>query len=173
MYLQVNVFLAWAILLSYLHSLSPSSSAREALIQYVRESVSSVILDCIFQNIPLKQGTSTIKKKDVELVAEVSIAASAAQHVLNSGSMLLSLETFWPVGTEQMASLAGSIYGMMIWLLPSYVSNWFTALRDRALVSAIESFTKVWCSPSLISSELSQVCGCSQLNMLINVFYIS
>ena len=144
-------------MLSYLHSLSPSSSARETLIQYLQESVSSAILDCIFQNIPLKQGVSNIKKKDVELVAEASIAASAAKHVVGASSVLLSLDTLWPVGKGQMASLAGSIYGMMIWLLPSYVSNWFTSLRDRALVSAIESFTKAWCSPSLVSNELSQV----------------
>lgn len=154
---RVNAFLAWAILLAYLHSLPPSSSARERLIQYIQESVSSAILDCIFQNIPLKPGLNNIKKKDVELVAEASIAANAAKHVISSSSVLLNFDTLWPVGTEQMASLAGSIYGLMIWLLPSYVRNWFTALRDRAHVSVIESFTKMWCSPSLLSSELSQV----------------
>ncbi|ONK62651.1 uncharacterized protein A4U43_C07F6420 [Asparagus officinalis] len=154
---RVNVFLAWAILLSYLRSLSPSSSAREALTQYVRESVSSEILDCIFQNIPLKQGVGTTKKKDIEFVPEAAVAASFAKNVISSGSGLLNLETLWPIGTEQMASLAGSLYGMMIWLLPSYVSNWFSSLRDRSLLSAIESFTKRWCSPSLVSNELSQV----------------
>lgn len=119
--------------------------------------MSSEILDCIFQNIPLKQGVGTTKKKDIELVPEAAVAASFAKNVISSGSGLLNLETLWPVGIKQMASLAGSLYGMMIWLLPSYVNNWFTSLRDRSLLSAIESFTKVWCSPSLVSNELSQV----------------
>lgn len=133
------------------------------MIQFIQESLSSAILDCIFQNIPLNQALSSAKKKDAELVAETSIAASSAKHVISSGSVVLGLETLWPVGTEQMASLAGSIYGMMIWLLPSYVRNWLTSLRDRAHVSAIESFTKVWCSPSLLSNELSQVCSSSRI----------
>lgn len=154
---RVNVYVAWAILLAHLDLLPPSSSKRERLIHYVQESDSSTILDCIFQNIPLKTGTSNPKKKDVELVAEASKAAKAAKHIIVTRSVLLSIEALCPVGTDQMAILAGSVYGMMVRLLPSYVGNWFTSLRDRSLSAAIESFTKVWCSPSLVSDELSQV----------------
>ncbi|KAJ0978328.1 hypothetical protein J5N97_013802 [Dioscorea zingiberensis] len=154
---RVNVFLAWALLLSHLHSLPPSSSARERLIQYIQDSVSSTILDCLFQHIPLKVGTNNMKKKEVELPVEVSKAANSAKQAITSCSLLSSIESLWPIGSEQMAALAGSIYGLMIRLLPAYVRNWFASLRDRSLSSAIESFTKMWCSPSLISDELSQV----------------
>ena len=66
--MQVNVFLAWALLLSYLHSLPSSSTARERLIQYIQDSVSSTIIDCIFQHVPMKLGASNVKKKDVDNV---------------------------------------------------------------------------------------------------------
>lgn len=154
---RVNFFLAWALLLSYLHSLPSSSTARERLIQYIQDSVSSAVLDCIFQHIPLKLGASNLKKKDVELVVEASKAANAAKHVISTSSLLLYVESLWPVGTEQMASLAGALYGMIIQLLPSYARNWYTSLRDRSLSSSIEYFTKAWCSPPLLLDELSQV----------------
>lgn len=153
---RINIFLVWALLLSYLHSL-PSSSTRERLIQYIQDSVSSTILDCIFQHIPLKLPTNNQRRKESELSVEASKAASAAKHAIATCSLSSCIESLWPVGTEQMASLAGSIYGMMIHLLPFYVRNWFTSLRDRSLSSAIESFTKAWCSPHLLSDELSQV----------------
>ncbi|XP_008782594.2 E3 ubiquitin-protein ligase listerin isoform X1 [Phoenix dactylifera] len=154
---RVNVFLAWALLLSYLHSLPSSSTARERLIQYIQDSVSSTIIDCIFQHIPMKLGASNLKKKDVDLVVEASKAANAAKRAISTCSLFLYVESLWPVGTEQMASLAGAIYGMIIRLLPSYVRNWFTSLRDRSFSSAIEYFTKTWCSPPLLLDELSQV----------------
>jgi hypothetical protein len=59
----------------------------------------------------------------------------------------------------RMSSLAGSLYGMMIRLLPSFVRTWFTTLRDRSLSYSIESFTRQWCSPPLLLDEFSQVCG--------------
>ncbi|XP_072959491.1 E3 ubiquitin-protein ligase listerin [Typha angustifolia] len=153
---RVNFFVAWAVLLSHLHSLPPSI-AREKLVQYIQDSVSSAILDCIFQHIPLKPGTMNAKKKDAELASEASNAANASKHSISTCSVLLYVESLWPAGPENMASLAGSIYGMMIRLLPSYVRSWFTSLRDRSLSSAIESFTKAWCSPPLILDELSKV----------------
>lgn len=160
--MQVNVFLAWALLLSYLHSLPSSSMARERLIQYIQDYVSSTIIDCIFQHIPMKLGANNLKKKDVELVVEASKAANAAKHAISTSSLFFCVESLWPVGTEQMASLAGAIYGMIIRLLPSYVRNWFTSLRDRSFSSAIEYFTKAWCSPPLLLDELSQVRDCDQ-----------
>jgi hypothetical protein len=63
----------------------------------------------------------------------------------------------------QMSSLAGSLYGMMIRLLPSFVRTWFTTLRDRSLSYSIESFTRQWCSPPLLLDEFSQVCACSSV----------
>ncbi|PKA66874.1 E3 ubiquitin-protein ligase listerin [Apostasia shenzhenica] len=153
---RIDVFVAWALLLACLHSLPSSSTSREKLVQFVQESVGSTILDCLFQHIPLKLVTS-LKRKDVELSGEIMHAANAAKQAINAGSLLITIKSLWPIGPEQLASLAGSIYGMMIQLLPSYVRNWFTCLRDRSMSSAIEFFTKVWCSPYLLSDELSQV----------------
>lgn len=116
-----------------------------------------MILDCIFQHIPLKIGASNLKKKELELVVEASKAANAAKHSITTCSLTLYVQSLWPVGNETVASLAGSIYGMMIHRLPSYVRNWFSSLRDRSLLTAIESFTKAWCSPPLLLNEFSQV----------------
>lgn len=160
-FFQVNVFLSWALFLSYLHSLPSSSTTRERLVQFLQDSVSSTILDCLFQHISLKTLGTSLKKKETELSGDVLQAANSARHAISTGSFLFSMESLWPVGTEHMASLAGSLYGMMVKLLPSYVRDWFTSLRDRSLSSAIEFFTKVWCSPCLLSDELSQVCACS------------
>ncbi|MQL94710.1 hypothetical protein Taro_027371, partial [Colocasia esculenta] len=158
--LRVNVFLAWALLLSHLQSLPSSSLMREKLIQCIQDSVSPIILDFVFQHIPLKPGSlHSLKKKDTELPVETLKAANAAKHAITTCSLLFAIESFWPVGTDQMALLAGSIYGLMIRLLPAYVRSWFTSLRDRSLSQAIESFTKTWCSPPLFSEELSQIKG--------------
>ncbi|KAG0483597.1 hypothetical protein HPP92_011681 [Vanilla planifolia] len=100
--------------------------------------------------------STSLKRKETDLSGDLLQAANAAKHAINTGS-LLSLESLFPVQTEHMALLAGSIYGMMIQILPSYVRNWFNSLRDRSVSSAIEMFTKIWCSPCLLLDELSQV----------------
>lgn len=147
------------MLLTGIQSLPSSSPARERLIQRIQDYASTAVLDCLFQHIPLKLGSAhNMKKKDVELPMEVSKAAAAAKRAIMTCSLLFAVESLWPVGTEQMATLSGAIYGLMLCLLPAYVRNWFTSFRDRSTSSAIESFTKVWCSPPLLADELSQVC---------------
>ncbi|KAM0925566.1 hypothetical protein ACQ4PT_004101 [Festuca glaucescens] len=154
---RVNVFVAWALVLSHLQLLPLSSATREKVLQYVQDKISPSILDCIFQHIPLKTAAPSGKKKDVELVPEARAAAEASKGAITTCSLLPYVESLWPVGVLQMASLAGSLYGMMIRLLPSYVRTWFTSLRDRSLSYSIESFTRAWCSPPLLLDEFSQV----------------
>ncbi|KAK1632618.1 hypothetical protein QYE76_006933 [Lolium multiflorum] len=154
---RVNVFVAWALVLSHLQLLPLSSATREKVLQYVQDKISPSILDCIFQHIPLKSAAPSGKKKDVELVPEARAAAEASKCAITTCSLLPYVESLWPVGVLQMASLAGSLYGMMIRLLPSYVRTWFTSLRDRSLSYSIESFTRAWCSPPLLLDEFSQV----------------
>lgn len=147
------------MLLSYLGSLPSSSRARERLVQYIQDSVSPVTLDCLFQHIPVELCMAqNLKKKDLELPAGVSEAATAATHAITTGSVLHSIETFWPVEPVKLASLVGALFGLMLRVLPAYVREWFNSLRDRSTSSLIESFTRAWCSPSLIANELSQVC---------------
>ncbi|KAI3450267.1 hypothetical protein Pfo_006932 [Paulownia fortunei] len=155
---RVNVLVAWCLLLSHIVSLPSSSPARERMIQYVQDSTNSAILDCLFQHIPLElyMGTSS-RKKDIELPTVVSEAANAAMCAITTSSVLFSLELLWPIGPEKMASLAGAVFGLMLHNLPAYVRGWFSDIRDRSASSAIESFTKAWCSPTLISNELSQI----------------
>ncbi|KAJ1274115.1 hypothetical protein BS78_05G038000 [Paspalum vaginatum] len=154
---RVNVFIAWALLLSHLQSLPSSSSIRGNVLEYIQEKVSPGILDCIFQHIPVKTAAPSGKKKDAELVPEAEAAAKASKNAISTCSLLPCLESLWPIGTLQMASLAGALYGMMIRLLPSFVRTWFTTLRDRSLSYSIESFTRQWCSPPLLLDEFSQV----------------
>lgn len=154
---RVNVFVAWALVLSHLQLLPLSSTTREKVLQYVQDNISPCILDCIFQHIPLRTAAPSGKKKDVELGPEAKAAAEASKNAIVTCSLLPYVESLWPVGVLQMASLAGSLYGMMIRLLPSYVRTWFTSLRDRSLSYSIESFTRSWCSPPLLLDEFSQV----------------
>ena len=159
MNLQVNAFLAWSLFLSHLLSLPSSSPARERLVQYIQEHADSAILDCLFQHIPLELCLAhSLKKKDVELPTMLSEAASAATRAITGSSVLFCVESLWPIGPEKMASLAGAIFGLMLCILPAYVRGWFGDIRDRFTSAAIESFTKIWCSPPLIRNELSQVC---------------
>lgn len=116
-------------------------------------------MDCIFQHIPVKSAAPSGKKKDAELLPEAEAAAKASKDAIVTCSLLPYVESLSPVGTLQMASLAGSLYGMMIRLLPSFVRTWFTTLRDRSLSYSIESFTRQWCSPPLLLDEFSQVCA--------------
>lgn len=156
--MQVNVFLAWSLLLSHLWSLPSQSTAREHLVQYVQDSASSVILDCLFQHIPLEFCTAqSLKKKEVDLPAEALQAAEAAKTAISTGSLLFSVDSLWPVTPEKMASLSGALFGLMLCVLPAYVRGWFTDVRDRSLSSLIETFTRLWCSPPLIVNELSKV----------------
>ncbi|CAA0838114.1 E3 ubiquitin-protein ligase listerin [Striga hermonthica] len=155
---RVNVMVAWCLLLSHIASLPPSSSERERFIQYVQDSTNLPILDCVFQHIPLElyMGASS-RKKDIELLEVGSKAADSAKHAIATSSVLFSLEFLWPISPESMASLAGATFGLMLHNLPAYVRGWFSDIRDRSASSAIESFTKTWCSPTLISNELFQV----------------
>lgn len=154
---RVDAFIAWSLLLSHLQLLPPASITRERVLQYIQDKISPCILDCIFQHIPLRTGAPCGKKKDAELMPEAEVAAQASKNAIITCSLLPCIESLWPVGTWQMASLAGGLYGMMIRLLPSYVRTWFTSLRDRSLSSSIESFTRAWCSPPLLLDEFSQV----------------
>ncbi|XP_057953322.1 E3 ubiquitin-protein ligase listerin [Malania oleifera] len=155
---QVNLFLAWALLLSHISYLPPLSPEKERLVQYIQDSANSTILDCLFQQIPLELCmVHALKKKDVELPAGLLEAAKAATHAIKTGSLLFSVESLWPIGPEKMASLSAAIFGLMLRVLPAYVRGWFGDLRDRSASSMIESFTKSWCSPPLIADELSQI----------------
>ncbi|XP_024158804.1 E3 ubiquitin-protein ligase listerin isoform X2 [Rosa chinensis] len=152
---RVHVFLAWSLLLSHLGSLPSSSPARERLVQYVQDSANPVILDCLFQHIPLELWI--LKKKDEELPAGIAEAAAAATRSIRTGSLLFSVQSLWPVEPLKMASLAGAMFGLMLHILPAYVRQWSNDLRDRSTLSGIESFTRAWCSPHLIAGELSQI----------------
>ncbi|XP_043725325.1 E3 ubiquitin-protein ligase listerin isoform X2 [Telopea speciosissima] len=154
---RVNVFIAWALVVSHLHSLPSSSPAKERIVQCILDSADSIILHCIFQHIPWKFGMGQNWKKDVQLPAGVSEAATAAGRAITTGSLLFAVESLWPIGTEQMASLAGALYGLMLRVLPAYVRDFFAGLRDRSTSSTIESFTKLWCSPPLLEDEMSQI----------------
>lgn len=128
------------------------------MVQYILDSANPVILDCIFQHIPLEMCmTQGLKKKDGDLPPEASAAASAAKHVITTGSLLFSIESLWPVESLKLAPLAGALYGLILCVLPAYVRGWFSDLRDRYTSSLVESFTRTWCSPPLIANELSQV----------------
>ncbi|KAI3987208.1 hypothetical protein MKX01_031692 [Papaver californicum] len=155
---RVHVFTAWALLLSHLQSLASTSPARQKLVQWVQDFADTRILDCLFEHIPLQTGAMhSSKKKDVELPAGVSEAAAAAKRAIATGSLLFSIESLWPIGTEEMSFLAGALYGSMLRVLPAYVRDWYTRLRDRSTSSAIELFTKAYCSPLLLADELSQI----------------
>ncbi|KAK7300853.1 hypothetical protein RJT34_11704 [Clitoria ternatea] len=155
---RVNLFLAWSLLISHLWSLPSSSSQRERVIQYIQDSATSVILDCVFQHIPEEISmVQSLKKKDAERSGGLSEAASAASRATTSGSLLFSVESLWPVESEKISSLAGAMYGLMLQVLPAYVRGWFSDLRDRNTSAVIESFTRSCCSPPLIANELSQI----------------
>lgn len=153
---RVNFFLAWALLLSHLVSLPSSSPAREKMIQYVQDTADSAIIDCLFQHIPLDSLTaSSLKKK--EHPATISNAATAATLAITSASLVFSVKSLWPVAEDKMSLLAGAIFGLTLCVLPAYVREWFSNIRDRSKSAIIESFTKTWCSPRLIMNELNQI----------------
>ncbi|XP_074269259.1 E3 ubiquitin-protein ligase listerin [Silene latifolia] len=155
---RVQVFLAWSLVLTYLASLPASSSKREKLVQEIQESASSAILDCLFQHIPFELAvTNGMKKKDSDLPAELEDIATAATRAIRTGSVLFVVECLWPVRPQSLSLLASAIFGLMLHVLPAFVRVWFTSLRVRSASSAIESFTKTWCSPHLVSDELSQI----------------
>lgn len=155
---RIKVLLAWSLLLSHVVSLPSSSPLRERMVQYIQEFATSTVLDCLFQHIPLEFCVpSSLKKKDSELPASVSEAAKSATRAIVSSSVLFCLESLWPVAPEKVASLAGAIFGLMLCILPAYVRGWFSDIRDRSTSSAIEFFTRAYCSPPLIMNELSQI----------------
>lgn len=126
--------------------------------QHIQNSANTVIIDCLFQHIFLELDTiSNLRKREKELPAGVYEAANMANEAIRTGSVLSFIESFWPVEQWKMTKLAGAIFGMMLRLLPAYVREWFSNLRDRSASSAIESFARTWCSPQLIANELSQV----------------
>ncbi|XP_010483427.1 PREDICTED: E3 ubiquitin-protein ligase listerin-like [Camelina sativa] len=155
---RVQTFLAWSLLLSHVNSLPSLTQGRERLVQYIEKTANPLILDSLFQHIPLElYMAQSLKKKDGDIPTELSVVASAATHAIMTGSSLSTVESLWPIETGKMASLAGAIYGLMLRVLPAYVRGWFSEMRDRSASSLIEAFTRSWCSPSLIKNELSQI----------------
>ncbi|KAI7738214.1 hypothetical protein M8C21_032883 [Ambrosia artemisiifolia] len=152
---RVHVFVAWSMISHLLAS--PSSPTKEKLIQHIKDSCNSMILDCIFQHIPLELCAASVKKKLSQLPAGISEFAQAASRAIKDNSLLFAVESLWPVGPDGMTSFAGAIYGLMLKTLPAYVREWFNDIRDHTSSSAIESFTRTWCSPPLIAIELSQI----------------
>lgn len=153
---RVNVFLAWALLLSHLISLSTSSPSRERTIQYIQDSCDPTILQCLFQHI-LGQSLPGASLKRKDFTASATEATKAAKHAIVSSSLLSFVESLWPIREEKITSLTGAMYGLMLCILPAYVREWFGSIRDRSRSSAVESFTKTWCSPTLIMNELNRI----------------
>ncbi|KFK27369.1 hypothetical protein AALP_AA8G374000 [Arabis alpina] len=155
---RVQTFLGWSLLLSHVNSLPSLTQGRERLVHYIERTANPLILDSLFQHIPLElYMAQSLKKKDGEIPSELSVVASAATRAITTGSSLSTVESLWPIETGNMASLAGVIYGLMLRVLPAYVREWFSEIRDRSASSSIETFTRLWCSPSLIENELSQI----------------
>ncbi|KAJ4907854.1 E3 ubiquitin-protein ligase listerin [Raphanus sativus] len=155
---RVQTFLVWSLLLSHVSSLPSLTQGRERLVQHIQRTANPLILDSLFQHIPLEEYMAqSLKKKDGDIPSELSVVASAATCAITTGSSLLTVKSLWPIETENMASLAGAIYGLMLRVLPAYVREWFSGMRDRSASSLIEAFTRTWCSPSLIKNELSQI----------------
>jgi len=67
------------------------------------------------------------------------------------------VESLWPVKEQNVVVLAGAVYGLLLRVLPACVRIWFTGLRDRSTVSAIENFTSSNCSTHLLADEFSQL----------------
>ncbi|CAF1768030.1 unnamed protein product [Brassica napus] len=155
---RVQTFLAWSLLLSHVNSLPSLTQGRDRLVQYIERTANPLILDSLFQHIPLElYMAQSLKKKDAIGLSDLSGVASAAVLAITTGSSLSTVESLWPIDTGKMAALAGAIYGLMIRVLPAYVRGWFSEMRDRSASSSIEAFTRSWCSPSLIMNELSQI----------------
>lgn len=156
---RVRYLLAWSLFLTRLQAVPSLSAVRERMVQYVQDFGSpSTLLDFLFQHIPLKQNSSHgLKKKGSAAVIEATNAASAARQSAATNSLSFAVEALWPIGIEEMATLAGAVYGLMLRVLPTYVRDWFTSLRDRSVAVSIEAFTTAWCSPQLLADEFSQI----------------
>eukprot|EP00250_Pteridium_aquilinum_P021475 c25138_g1_i1 orf=481-6414(-) len=158
---RVKYFLAWAIFLSHLRSVSVSSPGGEKLVQYIQDTViSSTILESIFQHIPLKSetGSSSRRRTSTGLwQAEIDRVGDAARRACTLGSVSFAIEGLWPLEEETVSSLAAGIYGLLLQVLPACVRVWFTGLRDRSTASSVESFTTKFCSPQLLAEEFTQV----------------
>lgn len=129
------------------------------MVQYVQDFGSpSTLLDFLFQHIPLKQSSSHgLKKKGSAAVIEATNAASTARESTTKNSLSVFVDELWPIGIEEMATLAGAVYGLMLRVLPTYVHDGFTSLHDLFAIFSIEAFTTTWCSPQLLADEFSQV----------------
>jgi hypothetical protein len=158
--LRVHYLLGWSLLLMRLHALPPLSPVRERLLQFARDSdISSTLLDCLFQHIPLDltSGTSASRRRTAVAGAKINSAATAATRAVSSGTVSFAVEHLWPVKEESVVVLAGAVYGLLLRVLPACVRIWFTGLRDRSTASAIENFTSSNCSTYLLADEFSQL----------------
>ena len=129
------------------------------MVQYVQDFGSpSTLLDFVFQHIPLKQISSHgLKKKGSAAVIESTNVASTARESTTKNSLSVFVDELWPIGIEEMATLAGAVYGLMLHVLPTYVRDGFTSLQDVFATFSIDAFTTTWCSAQLLADEFSQV----------------
>ncbi|KAH7423411.1 hypothetical protein KP509_12G054400 [Ceratopteris richardii] len=159
--IRVKYFLAWAIVLSHLRLVSVLSPVGEKLVQYIQDSsLSSNLLESIFEHIPLKSGSASSHRKKTSASvwhAEVQKAGDAAKRACTLGSVSSMVDGLWPIEEGSISCLAAGLYGLLLQVLPACVRVWFTGLRDRSLAGSIESFTSKFCSPHLLAEEFSQV----------------
>ena len=107
------------------------------MVQYVQDFGSpSTLLDFLFQHIPLKQISSHgLKKKGSAAVIEATNAASTARESTTKNSLSVFVDELWPIGIEEMATLAGAVYGLMLRVLPTYVHDGFKMPLPDVMVS--------------------------------------
>lgn len=68
-----------------------------------------------------------------------------------------AVQALLPIGIQEIATLAGAVYGLMPRVIPTSVRDWFTSLRVQSAAFSIEAFTIAWCSPQLFADEFSHI----------------
>ena len=107
------------------------------MVEYVQDFCSpSTLLDFLFQHIPLKKSSSHgIKKKGSATVIEATNVASTTRESITTNSLSSFVDELWPIGIEEMATLAGAVYGLMLRVLPTYFHDGFKMLLPDVMVS--------------------------------------
>eukprot|EP00775_Hariotina_reticulata_P010671 gene10671-10830_t len=93
-----------------------------------------------------------------QLSAKLQQIGSAAHHNKQQWDLATALANIeLPTGHHSWRLLAAAVYRAVLLLLPASARLWFSDLRDRSKVAAVEAYTTKFESPALLAAEFAAI----------------
>jgi len=132
-------------------SKKPAAASANALLDTDLSSTSSAVRQVTAPVPPVLSAAA-----QAQLSAKLQQIGSAGQHQQWALATALS-NIGLPTGHHSWRLLAAAVYRSVLCLLPASARLWFSDLRDRSKVTAVEAYTTKYESPALLAAEFAAI----------------